>query len=151
MMNINDDVFGKMEYKNSWEKEEIIKCFGKEYKIRTVAKAYKGDDILDIQRNAYKKYKDNINNYNIEIPSSILNYYLDNYEYISSYIDIPEKINKDNINEEIIMKLVTFKTLYFDRKGNFGYLCDCLWDEEHGICILLSDKKVKVIEQDELI
>ena len=47
-----DSVFGEMTYNNSWEREEEEIFFSKIRKYKIVAKAYPGQQILDIQRDA---------------------------------------------------------------------------------------------------
>lgn len=149
---IRDDVFGDMRYDHAWEKTEEITAFGKTYDVKVVAEAYSEDIITDVQRAAYETYKHNIQTYLISVPDVLLKYYIDNYESISSNIDIPERINHKNINKELIVKLIKIRTIYFDRKGRFGWLCDCAWDNEHGICVVLTDKaKIIVSEQDYLL
>ncbi len=151
MNKINDPVFGGMEYDHSWVKREEMSAFGRTVKMRIVAEAYTGQDILDVQRDSYKKYLADCANYIKETPDVLLKYYLDHYDAIASEANIPEQINRDNVNREIITRLIRIKTLYFDREGQFGWLCDCAWDEEHGICILLSQDKVCIKEQDYLL
>ena len=145
---INDTVFGSMSYVRSWERTDKQIFFGRELDVKIVAEAYEGQGILDVQRNAYKKYLENIDQYIRNTHKVLLKYYLDNYDVIAETIIIPDKINKENINEELIVRLIRVKSIYFDRKGQFGWLCDCAWDEEHGICILLSDDMFCVKEQD---
>jgi hypothetical protein len=147
---IKDPIFGEMVYDYSWEKKEECSIFGREIELGVVAKAYRGQEILNVQRDAYVKYKENITNYMMRVPEVLLQYYLDNYEQIASTIEIPDKINKENINKELIVKLIRVNTLYIDRKGRYGWLCDCAWDNEHGICILLSNG-ISIVEQDYLL
>lgn len=151
MDKIVDFVFGEMEYDHSWVKKENVSLFGKNYDIRIVAEAYTGQDILDIQREAYERYKKEYLDYIARIPEILLNYYINNYESISSEVDIPEKINLENINKDIIVKLIRVKTVYFDRTGQYGWLCDCAWDDEHGISIILSEEELFIAEQDYLL
>lgn len=151
MNEIVDDVFGKMIYDCSWTKEERLDFYGKELAIRVVAKASSGQEILEKQRESYNRYKEEVSEYTKLISDILLAYYLDNYDEISSEVDIPEKINKENITKEKVVKLVRVTTLFFSRNGEFGYLCDCAWDEENGICILLSGEKPEITEQDYLI
>lgn len=151
MNKVEDKVFGMMEYVYSWESTEEISVFGKDYDIRVVAEAYSGQEILDVQRDAYKKYKENFPKYVMQIPEILLDYYKSNYDTISERVEIPEKISVRNINKELIVKLIKIRTIYFDRKGAFGWLCDCAWDNEHGISIILSDEKPFVAEQDYLL
>lgn len=151
MMTRNDIVFGQMEYANSWVKTEMQFFFGRELLVRIVARAFADEEISEEQRLAYKRYLDNQNEYIRNTPSVLLAYYLDNYDYIESTVEIPDVINRENINEELIVKLIKVRTIYFDREGQYGWLCDCAWDEEHGICILLSDPIISIQEQDYLL
>lgn len=114
---INDIVFGAMTYIHSWERTDKQIFFGRELDVRTVAEAYEGQGILDVQRNAYKKYLENVDQYIRNTPKVLLKFYLDNYDVISETVTIPDKINKENINEELIVRLIRVKSIYFDRKG----------------------------------
>lgn len=151
MKKINDSVFGEMTYDHSWCKEIESCVFDRNIELRVVAEAYKGQEILECQREAFKKYSSDYAKLIVQIPSALLEYYLDNYDSIASTLNIPDRINKDNINKELITKLIKVRTVYFDRKGNYGWLCDCAWDTEHGICVLLSGERVKVVEHDYLL
>ena len=148
---VTDKIFGIMRYDACWEKDDTLCVFGKTFPIRVAVAAYTGDDILDIQREAYVKYRDNLSAYDAAVPDILLRYYLDNYDYIASYMKIPEKISRQNITPKLVTKLIKIKTAYFDRKGNFGWLCDCAWDIEHGIAIVLSQSEPFVTDQDYLI
>ena len=57
---------------------------------------------------------------------------------------------KQNITMYSVMELITFKDLYFDEDGRYGWLCDCPWDSA-SIAILLSREEIEVTVQDELI
>lgn len=151
MNSIIDSAFGEMEYDHSWVKKESVTLFGKNYEIRIVAEAYTGQEILDVQRQSYERYKSEYPDYIAKIPDVLLNYYISNYESISSEVDIPEQINRGNINRDLIVKLIRVKTVYFDRNGQYGWLCDCAWDSEHGISIILSSEEIFVAEQDYLL
>jgi len=150
-LTVNDKIFGVMQYDAGWEKADTLAVFGKTFPVRVVAAAYTGESILDIQRDAYAKYLNNLALYADTIPDIVLRYYLDNYDDISSYMKIPEKINRANVNATTVVKLIKIRTVYFDRKGNFGWLCDCAWDVEHGIAIVLSNEKPFITDQDYLI
>ncbi len=148
---IVDDVFGEMIYDHSWERTETLDFFGKELNIKIVAEAYSGQDILEIQKESYKRYISVVSEYTRKIPNTLLEYYLNNYDVISSDVDIPEQINKENITKDKIIKLVKVTVLYFSRDGKYGYLCDCAWDKENGICIVLSGDNPEIKNHDYLI
>lgn len=151
MKMITDKAFGVMRYNHSWERSETLHVFDQEFQIRVVAEAYNEEDITNVQRDAYKRYLQEYDGLTELIPGALCDYYKDNYESLSEGLIIPEQINKENITKTAIIKLIRITSLFFDRNGEYGYLCDCAWDEEHGICILLSGQKPEITEQDYLL
>ena len=85
-----------------------------------------------------------------DIPNAMITYYLQNYEDIEEWNNIPQKYNKQNITMYSVMELITFKDLYFDTDGRYGWLCDCPWDSS-GLVIILSGEEIEITVQDELI
>ena len=55
---INDSVFGEISYKHSWFKEDEVVFFGKLQKVKIKIKAFKGEEILQSQRDNYKIFKE---------------------------------------------------------------------------------------------
>lgn len=151
MDTINDKVFGEMTYDVSWEKYEVRNIFEDQIDVRIVAKAYEGQEILDIQRESYKKYVNNEELYIRKIPQIVLAYYKDIYDDILEFCYMPQKYNIENINADSVLDLIEVHTIYFDREGNFGYLCECGWDDDNGIAIMLSEDEPRIVEEDELI
>ena len=151
MKTINDEVFGEMSYDYAWEQSKKDIIFSKLSDYKVVAQAYPGDSITDAQRKSYKEYKQKEESFWKQIPDQLLLYYLENYETISELVNIPERLDKNHINRDSITKLVRLNTLYFDREGRYGWLCDCAWDKEHGICIILSDDSITIDVQDALL
>ncbi|MBP3255572.1 MAG: hypothetical protein J6M60_03685 [Clostridia bacterium] len=148
---MNDEVFGILNYDHGYEKEEEIIFFDKSYKIIISVQSY-DKTITEEQRKSYKMFKENYNEIIKKLPPILLEYYLKIYdEFIELYFKVPEKIDKKHINEELIVRLIKPRTLFIDKKGKFGLLCDCIWDEEHGIAILFTDNSLSIVEQDELI
>ena len=153
-MKINDKVFGEMVYDRSWERVEERVIYGRKDNVRIVARAYdkpKLQEITEEQRQAYLDYQKREADYIKRIPAILLKFYLDNFDTISEYINIPEKINKVNINEEKIVKLIHVMAIFFDRKGRCGWLCNCAWEPDDGIAIIFSGDDIRIGDQSELI
>ena len=99
---------------------------------------------------AYLEYLEKEEDFLDDIPDAVITYYLQNYEDIEEWNNIPQKYNKQNITMYSVMELITFKDLYFDEDGRYGWLCGCPWDSA-GIAIILSGEEIEVTVQDELI
>lgn len=147
---IDDPVFGEMIYDASWEKREKKLLYGKEKLVRIATCDYK-DGITDVHRASYRKYQENEARYLEEIPRVLLEYYLSMYDEIKEYWRVPRAYTKKNVTQENIMDLIDFRTLYFMYNGMFAWLCECPWEEECGIAFVLSDEKVRVELQTDIL
>lgn len=148
---MKDKILGELIYDHGFEKIEELQFFSKKYNIRVALQSY-DETITNEQRDAYIEFKENYDTVIEKLPNILLEYYLKIYDsFISEIVDLPEKIDKEHINEETVVKLVIPKTLYITKKGKYGLLCNCYWDQEHGIAILFEHNSLSIIEQDELI
>ena len=151
MNRTEDSVFGTLNFDGNWEKTEELKFYTRTYQIKVIVETFEKMDILDTQREAYKLYEHNLSHYIEKVPEVLLEYYKSNYNEIAKYNKIPESVNYENVTKELVVKLIKMKSVYFNRKGEFGWLCDCSWDNENGISIILSGEKPFVEEYDYLI
>ena len=147
---IDDPVFGEMIYDAGWEKKEKKSLYGKE-KLISIATCDYEDGITDVHRASYKKYLENESRYLEEIPNALLEYYLSMYDEIKEYWRVPRAYTKKNVTKENIMDLIDFKTLYFRYNGMFAWLCECPWEEECGLAFVLSEDKVRVALQTDVL
>ncbi|MBP5455495.1 MAG: hypothetical protein J6Y37_03280 [Paludibacteraceae bacterium] len=150
---VNDEAFGEMVYeKSSWKKWIKMDINGeKGMWIPVVADAYPGESITPEQRKNYLEYKEKEKDFFDEIPNALMNYYLENYEEIESYYDIPTKYNRQNITKVSLMDLITFHRLYFNKDGiRYGWLCGCTWDTVYGLGMILSGDKIEIGWKDDL-
>lgn len=147
---IDDPVFGEMIYDAGWEKREKKSLYGKEKLIRIATCDYE-DGITDVHRASYKKYQENESRYLEEIPCALLEYYLSMYDEIKEYWRVPRQYTKKNVTKENIMDLIDFKTLYFRYNGMFAWLCECPWEEECGLAFVLSEDKIRVALQTDIL
>ncbi|MBP5455496.1 MAG: hypothetical protein J6Y37_03285 [Paludibacteraceae bacterium] len=150
---VNDEAFGEMVYENfSWKKWVKMDINGeKGMWIPVIADAYPGESITPEQRKNYLEYKEKEKDFFDEIPNALMTYYLENYEEIESYYDIPTKYNRQNITKDSLMDLITFHRLYFNKDGKrYGWLCGCTWDTVYGLGIILSGDKIEIGWKDDL-
>ena len=148
---VNDEAFGEMFYDCSWQKSvkmDLYRVTGRW--IHVVADADQGKEINESQRKAYLEYLEKEEDFLDDIPDAVITYYLQNYEDIEEWCNIPQKYNKQNVSRDSVMELIQFKELYFDEEGTYGWLCGCPWDSA-GLAIILSGEEIEVTVQDELI
>ncbi|HDR1092028.1 TPA: hypothetical protein QB349_001525 [Pasteurella multocida] len=120
-MNITDLVF---DY--GWRKPIIIEFYGVDIEIELVFDAYKNEGINSKQEESYNLFLSNKENYEKKI-ISLLNEYIEN-----------KKIENAEVQA---------KTILFNYDGSFGLLCNCSWDIENGIAVILYPES-KVVIQD---
>lgn len=112
-----------------WRKSINITFQGQKQNIELVFSAYKGQEILDIQKSVYAKFNANQFEYDQKVSSLIA-------EYVAKYAISNSKISP--------------RTLLVNRDGTLALLCDCSWDKENGIAIVL-EPQAYITEQDDLI
>lgn len=150
---VNDEAFGEMVYeKSSWKKWIKMNINGEKGEwIPVVADAHPGESITPEQRKNYLEYKEKEEYFFKEIPNALMTYYLENYDEIGSWYDIPTKYNRENITMDSLMDLITFHRLYFNKDGErYGWLCGCPWDTVHGLGIILSGDEIEIGWKDDL-
>ena len=128
---IQDPVFGDMEVRHGWQKEELVQFWNKKISLRIKAAQYDNKEITDIQRKNYRYVIGNIKSISEKTKSAITAYMATNKETILS--NLP---NSANFSAE---NLVVPKALIFFADGLFGILFDCEWDSEHGLAVNLKD------------
>lgn len=135
---LNDPVFGKMEYKHSWHRPQSVNWWNnQDLTVKITAHAYTGSGITEQQREAFSEYLQEIDSV-INNSLSILN------EYLQSSFDI------DYSQEEIFTHL-TPRTVLFFENSSWGILFDADMDIEHGIALYKKDEKWKAGPQDDFL
>ena len=142
---VDDEVFGEMVYDYGWRKSVKMDINGlKGFWVEIVAGAYPGKGITPEQRKNYLEYKEKEEDFFKEIPNALMTYYLENYDEIGSWYDIPTKYNRENITMDSLMELIEFHSVHFNRDGKrYGWLCGCEWDDVHGLAIILSGDEIE--------
>jgi len=128
---IKDNYFGEMVYKHSWTKTDTICLFDKAYKVKVVAQAYKGDTILDIQRENYVNFRNYLEENKVAIEKKLKEYCKTNY-------------NTDKTLDECL----TPKTVIFERDGSWGILFDTEYDIENGVALFVINGQLEVGTED---
>lgn len=132
MSNINDEVLGTLVFDRGWTKEENFKWWGYETRLKVIVSAYENETVNIKQREGYVKFKNNIINISNDSLIKTKEYIEIIKDEILAYIDFNEI--PDNI-----LKIVKPNSIMILESGNIGVLCDCSWDAEQGIAILIDN------------
>ncbi|MBO4806789.1 MAG: hypothetical protein J5554_12195, partial [Paludibacteraceae bacterium] len=82
----------------------------------------------------------------------MLDYYKECYDEFETYLKIPENLKLENVNEDSVMSILTFTSLYIkEHKGRIAWLCDSPTDKETGLAFEFSDGEINLIGQDDII
>ncbi|WP_312928991.1 hypothetical protein [Stutzerimonas nitrititolerans] len=135
---LDDAVFGKMEYKHSWYKMQSIRWWGiQELDVKITAHAYTGKNITEQQRNAFIEYQR-------EIEDIIVNSAPILRDSLHSIFDV------NYTTEELFIEL-TPRTVLFLEDGDWGILFDSKSDIEHGIALYKHNGIWKAGPQDDFL
>lgn len=108
-----------------------------------------GEPVNDKQREAYLDYKAHEAELYAKFGEKLLAAYKDNYDdWIEEWWqEVPEDCTPENITAEKLMEIIDFSYIHFNRYGEYGWCCECPWEEEHGLAIFLENGNVTVMSQ----
>lgn len=118
-------VLGTLTFKYGWEKPLTIQFNHKTFTITAKFSAFEQAEVTPEQVESYQDFTQNQANYENEIQ-----------QLLESFIS----------KNQILSAIVTPRTLLFQRNGDVGLLCDCSWDEENGIAVVLKPKQEVVLQ-----
>ena len=143
---IMNEVFGELEFDYTWSKDEEIIFNDKKEDIVLLIAGDEEGEFEDGQYEAYTMFKNKWNLIQKNILSSILEYYNTTREELgfaeNENGEYPRIENEEELLQHIT--LVGVKIPYAEIYGgrSVGLSFDCLWDEENGVGIRLSDEEV---------
>lgn len=122
MEKVTDEVFGEMVYQSGWKKAEMLTIFGRETRIETIARAFSGKPIQNVQREAYLRFCAEKEKY-IETAEEAVRLYVED----------------NNLSEQTdLSNLAQLTALCIDYDGTVLLLFECGWDEEDGLAVKLT-------------
>ncbi|WP_350300025.1 DUF6985 domain-containing protein [Peribacillus frigoritolerans] len=81
MIKINDELFGELEYqKYFWRGKTTIQMFDMDIEIQLSVDGNEGADFSNIQREAFRNFKNEMKNIMDEVKIQIYEYYSENFE-----------------------------------------------------------------------
>ena len=149
MKQINDPVLGELTYNENegcWTRQVAIDIWGvKGYKMNLMVKCGKDEDVLEVQKEAYKSYLSSLKKFENDLPPIFISYYKDHYEDIERTWKLDDDLRIDAVDRKAIMRRFGLKSLFIDRNGNYGWLVNFIW-KNNPIAVILSDDQIKIYE-----
>ena len=100
-------------------------------------------------RKAYKTYLKLRPTFWNDIKGEMLFYYQSYYKDFENYLNIPEELNQENVNEDNVISILEFTNLFI-RGGRIAWLCESP-TEEDGLAFEFTDGKVEWNYQNQVI
>ncbi|WKU21108.1 MULTISPECIES: DUF6985 domain-containing protein [Priestia] len=160
MTRINDELFGKLEYKNNfWRGKTTIKMFGVEKEILLSVDAYENTDFSNVQKEAFLNFIQDMENIMNKAEKHIYDYYMENYEEYREMIANKSEADQvvPNIHSVLDLKKLVEPTELIVRrvrkngKRRLGLLCDVSWDIENGIGVKMEDEGVEEVGYQDIV
>ncbi|USL40245.1 DUF6985 domain-containing protein [Priestia megaterium] len=160
MAMIDDELFGKLKYKNNfWRGKTMIKMFDVEKEILLSVDTYENTDFSNVQREAFLSFIQDMENIMNEAEKHIYDYYCENYEEYREMVC--NKSEADQVVPKIdsvsgLKRLVEPTELIVRRvrkngKRRLGLLCDVSWDIENGMGIKMEDEVVEEVGYQDIV
>lgn len=121
--------------------------------VRTLRMIINTEEDLKINKEiqeAYKTYLKMKPTFWNDIKRQMLFYYKTYYNDFEENLNIPEELNKENVNENNVISILTFTKLYIDFDGCIAWLCESP-TEEDGLAFEFTDGKVLWNYQNQII
>ena len=121
--------------------------------VRTMQLTVGSDDnvLEENHRTAFNVYKAMRPTFWDEIKDVALKYYLDRYDDLKEYLNIPKSLKKENVNRDSVLNILTFTKLYINESGRIAWLCESPTAPDDGLGFDFTKGKIKCIYQYEVI
>ena len=146
---MNHDVFGELYYNNSWYKEIELNLFGNTRKMELIIEGEENGEFEEEQIEAYKKFMQNKEELLEMCEEKVYIYYQEvNFDYRErlgeQFKDKSAPIinTRDELNSLVDPRQVLFPMVFGNKVREFGILCECTWEEEHGLAVKYQNEKV---------
>lgn len=157
---INDELFGKLEYKNNfWRGKTTIRMFDLEREILLSVDAHENADFSNVQREAFINFNQEMKNIIHEAEKQVYDYYIENYEEYREMLGNESEADKfapkiDSISDlKGIVKPVELivRRVRKNGKRRLGLLCDVSWDIDNGMGIKIEDEMVEEVGYQDIV
>ena len=155
---MNHDIFGELHYNNNWHKEIELNLFGNTQKMELIIEGEENGEFEEEQIEAYKKFMQNKEELLEMCEEKVYIYYQEvNFDYRERLGEqfkdklAPVINTQDEINKLVYPKQILFPMVFGDMIREFGLLCECTWEEEHGLAVKYQNEEVVEVGYQDII
>lgn len=145
-MQINDAVFGELEFNYIWSRDTTIDFYGKETNITLMVKGDEDGEFEAEQYEAYNSLMQNWDQLQQNFLQPILDYYKQRRHRLGYDIEPNEKYplieTKDQLLERINLEGIVVSYAGSFEGRDIGILFNCTWDKENGLGLRLVNEKI---------
>jgi hypothetical protein len=146
-MELNHQIFGKINYNYGWTQDITVTIFGKKSVLEVNIDADADGEFEVNQERAYIFFKEHLDEIIKESNAAIVSYYNSEIaDIVSDYANVGEKqyfLDKIGDEEQIYSllkpKQIMFPLTFDEHVEEFGFICDCDWDKENGVGIKFTN------------
>ncbi|KQL35462.1 hypothetical protein [Psychrobacillus sp. FJAT-21963] len=160
MTMINDELFGKLEYKNNfWRGKTTITMFDLEKEILLSVDAHESANFSNVQREAFLNFIQDMKDIINEVEKQVYDYYSENYEEYRDMLGNESEADKiaPKIDSILDLKRLVKPTELIVRRvrkngmRRLGLLCEVSWDIENGLGIKIEDEIVEEVGYQDIV
>lgn len=159
MLKINDNLFGKLEYDDSWIGSMKLPFFSEEILAEVVIECYEDEEITNLQKDAFKlllSLKDQLMSSSEQAIYEHYTKVCPDYrnKFGSKFEDkwAPIINQPDQLKENIQLKTVFFpQSSKTNTSTIFGLLFSCTWEPELGLAVKFIDGAVVEVGHQDII
>ena len=155
---INHNTFGELYYDYGWYKEIELNLFGKLQKMQLIIEGDEDAKFEAVQIEAYKNFIQNKDELLRKCEEDTYRYYQKiNSDYSAQFgDDFKDKLAPIIKTQKELNNLIEPKELLFTRVfgrsiREFGILCECSWEIEHGLAIKYQNEEIIEIGYQDII
>ena len=155
---INHKILGELYYDYGWYKEIELTLFGKLQKMELIIESEEDAQFETAQIEAYKKFIQNKDKLLKKCEKDTYKYYQEvNSDYRDRFSDefkdkmVPIIKTQNDLNNLIKPKQLLFPMVFGREIREFGVLCECTWDVEHGLAVKYQNEEIVEIGYQDII
>ncbi|GDY25297.1 hypothetical protein AHAT_11870 [Agarivorans sp. Toyoura001] len=153
-MNVNDELFGCLEYDDSWIGAVSLPFFSEVREAELVIECYEGEEITELQKRSFRHLLLDPTALMSEVNDKIFAHYKESYqEYRTKFgIDARDELAPEINSTDEMISIIDLKTVFLPQAPEsnmyLGIIYTCSWEPELGLGVKVVNGSIQVGTQD---